>query len=362
MEVGGAVLDSPERKGLDGTVGRCEPSMDHAGFEKALGLEVMHEVVGVKGGGVARRAFALAEEHSLPAQLGLAGLFGIEFAVPAQLGSRRKVQDGLELAHEVGLRSSFDNVDALFRGDHRISIEVGGSLFELRKILYGFQGPLRAEQSLDVDSPERGSIETMSVGLWPHISHKMGRPIAVAVCMTIKAAHPQARSCASPVEGGIELLLRKGGDQEPESFQLLGVQNSGKEFEIVIGRDELPLGYVAQIGPSSEIDRRRKLRKKTTGHNIVEVETSQIPAGLLFDFVDVVLGEEHATFGVIGMGEGEEAFRPETFFTDFRRAHGCQVFPSNPLRELDPDPRLDLFSPRHSDLCFRPVGEVIALF
>jgi len=70
VQVGRRILDAAQREGLDGSVTDFTHAVDHLRLEEALGLEIVHQVVGVIGGGVASTALALAEEDLLAAQLG----------------------------------------------------------------------------------------------------------------------------------------------------------------------------------------------------------------------------------------------------------------------------------------------------
>jgi hypothetical protein len=56
----------------------------------ALGLEIVHQVVGVVGRRVAGAALAFAEDDLLPAQLGGGGLTRVELAEPSSLGAGGK--------------------------------------------------------------------------------------------------------------------------------------------------------------------------------------------------------------------------------------------------------------------------------
>src|SRR6266403_3211833 len=70
VQVGRLILDAAQREGLDGSVAGGIHVVDRHRLEEALGLEIVHQVVGVVGRGVARAALALAEEDLLAAQLG----------------------------------------------------------------------------------------------------------------------------------------------------------------------------------------------------------------------------------------------------------------------------------------------------
>src|SRR6202040_368922 len=65
VEIGRRILDAAQREGLDGSVADLIQAVDHLRLEEALGLEIVHQVVGVIGRSVAGTAPALAEEDLL---------------------------------------------------------------------------------------------------------------------------------------------------------------------------------------------------------------------------------------------------------------------------------------------------------
>src|SRR5260370_10108358 len=60
VQIGRRILDAAQREGLDGSVTDFTHAVDHFRLEEALGLEIMHQVVGVIGCGWAGTAPALA--------------------------------------------------------------------------------------------------------------------------------------------------------------------------------------------------------------------------------------------------------------------------------------------------------------
>ena len=126
--------------------------VDHFGLEESFGLQVVHQIVGIVGSGVANRAFSLFHENLLPPQLGLGGLFRVQLAENVQLRRGREIQKSLKLGHEMHLAAALQDIEALFGADDRISVEIGRALLELGEVLHGFQGPLGSEQALDVHS------------------------------------------------------------------------------------------------------------------------------------------------------------------------------------------------------------------
>lgn len=106
MQVRGRVLDASEREGLDGAVHRGHAAVDHLGREEALGLEIVHQVVGVVGGLVAVVTVSLAEEELLASHLALGSFFRVQFAENVQFGGRGEVQNFLKFRHGVHLVAS----------------------------------------------------------------------------------------------------------------------------------------------------------------------------------------------------------------------------------------------------------------
>src|SRR5712691_4804731 len=111
---------------------------------------------------MASRALALAEEDLPAAHLGGVRLGGIELAEDVELGRRRKVQHLLKIGHEVDLAAALERVRPFLRRDDDIAVEIGGALLEFGEILDRLQGPLRAEQPLNVQAPERYRFDAMA--------------------------------------------------------------------------------------------------------------------------------------------------------------------------------------------------------
>jgi hypothetical protein len=55
-------------------------------------------------------------------------------------------------------------------------------------------------------------------------------------------------------------------------------------------------------------NRGRKLWQEVVGEVKLEVKASEIAPFLLLNFLDVERGEDHATFGMVRMGERQESF------------------------------------------------------
>src|SRR5262245_44990411 len=104
---------------------------------------------------MAGTALSLPEEERLSSQLGFGRLLGIELPVDLELRCRRKIEQLLQLGHEMDLASALEDVHALLRGNDWIAVEVSRALFELGEILDGPQGALGPEEALNVD-PAKG--------------------------------------------------------------------------------------------------------------------------------------------------------------------------------------------------------------
>ena len=141
------------RNGLDRPIPCFPQAVDHRRLEKALDLEIVHQVIGVVGRGVAGTALALAEEDLLPAELGGGGLAWIELSEHVKLWRRRESQHLLKPRHDVDLMTALENVYALLRRDHIVSVEIGAPLLEFGEILDGFERALRAKQPLNEHAP-----------------------------------------------------------------------------------------------------------------------------------------------------------------------------------------------------------------
>src|SRR5258708_5898526 len=74
VQVGRLILDAAQREGLDGSVAGGIHVVDRHRLEEALGLEIVHQVVGIVRRGVAGSAPALSEEKPLARPLRVGSL------------------------------------------------------------------------------------------------------------------------------------------------------------------------------------------------------------------------------------------------------------------------------------------------
>jgi hypothetical protein len=83
----------------------------------------------------------------------------VELAVDPELRRGREVEQRQELGHEMHLAAALEDVHILLGGDHRIAVEIGRALLELREVLDALERALRAEQPLDVHPAQRRRID-----------------------------------------------------------------------------------------------------------------------------------------------------------------------------------------------------------
>src|SRR5438093_11439093 len=122
------------------------------------------------------------------------------------------------------LAAAFKDVDALPLCLDRIAVKISGALLELCKVLHALHCPLRAEQALDVDSPQRRGIDAMAVFVRADVADGVSGRGRMAVGVAVKTGYALMGNEAAAVFGGIKLSLRKRRDQQPQAFELLGIE------------------------------------------------------------------------------------------------------------------------------------------
>ena len=178
--------------------------------------------------------------------------------------------------------------------------------------------------------------------------------------MALEARDTQARLRRAPIFRRVELLLRERGDQEPQPVELLRIEDAVEELVVIVGRDELSLGDVAEVRARGQVDRGRKLRQEMVGQVKVEIEPCQVSLCLLLDLIDVELREEHTALGVIGVRQRHEALREEVLLVNFLRCHLAERLPRDAPLQLDAGTGLDRLAARHDDAPVRPIAQVVA--
>src|SRR6266446_2244998 len=254
VHIGRVILNAAQRKGFDRPVPDRHHVVDHYRLEEALRLKVVHQVVGVKRRLVAARALALAEEDLLAAHLGGRRFAGNELAKNVKLGRRWKVQHLLEIGHEVHLTSALERIHTFLRGDHSIAVEIRRALLEFGEILDRLQSTLRTEEPLNVHAAERQRLDAVAELLRARIGGEVRRAVLVAVRMAIKASRAKAGNLRAAILGRVELLLRKGRQQQAQSFQLPRSEKAIEQLVIIGERDQLALRDIAQIGARGQVE------------------------------------------------------------------------------------------------------------
>src|SRR5258708_4584734 len=156
--------------------------------------------------------------------------------------------------------------------------------------------------------------------------------------------------------------LSEGRHQQPQAFELLGVQNPVECLVVVVDGDELPFRHVAKVRPRRQVNPRGKFGKKVIGQIEIQIEAREVTLFLFLDLLDLKLGEHHATFGVIWMRQRHESGGKQTFGAKVLRRHAAQRFPRGSLRQLDAHSGLNGLAARHADTARRMIAEVVRLF
>ena len=217
-----------------------------------------------------------------------------------------------------------------------IAVEVGGPLLELGEVLDGLQRPLRAEQPLDVHAAQRGRVDAVAVLVGADVADGVRGGVGVAVGVAVEAGH--ARGCglqAAAVVGGVELLLRKRRDQQPQAFELLGIEDVLEQL-VEVRSASRACPATRRPGPAASSDRsapetragrccgRSKSRSKRVRSRPVCFLVSSIS-----DF-----GKDHAARFVVRMRQREETRRPEIPPLDLLRRHRGELLPGHALGQL----------------------------
>ena len=154
----------------------------------------------------------------------------------------------------MNLAAALEDVDAFARRVGRDAVEIGGPLLELGEVFHGLHRPLRAEQPLDVDAAQRGRVDAMPMLVGADVADGVRGGVRVAVGVAVEAGHALVGLQAAAVFGGVELLLGKRRDQQPQAFELLGIEDVFEQLVEVAQRHELSLA-TRRPDPAASSDR-----------------------------------------------------------------------------------------------------------
>src|SRR6476661_5636333 len=104
-----------------------------------------------------------------------------------------------------------------------------------------------------------------------NIANQVRRAVRMAVHVAIETGDAPMRLPAAAVLGGVELLLRERGNEQPQTLDLLRVQKAVEQFVEVIDRNQLALGNIAQIRAGCQKNRGRELGQDVIGQIEVEI-------------------------------------------------------------------------------------------
>src|SRR5262249_51962724 len=147
---------------------------------------------------------------------------------------------------------------------------------------------------------------------------------SVAIDMAIEtsdAFHAVWVRCFAIV-GGVELLLRELGYEQPHALHVLCVEDSLKNILEILNGYDSALRNVAQIGPRGEEHGGRKFWQKVFRQVEVDVEAFE-PRELL----DLMLREYHAAHGMIRMRQRQISLGEHALVLDFVRRNLGKFLP-----------------------------------
>src|SRR5258708_14366761 len=119
--------------------------------------------------------------------------------------------------------TALENVYALLRRDHIVTVEIGAPLLEFGEILDGFERALRAKQPLNEHASQSGGGDAMAGFRRTSIGCKMGRSVGMTIRVAVEAGHAPARLLRAPILGRVGLLLRKGRSNKTPCLALLRI-------------------------------------------------------------------------------------------------------------------------------------------
>jgi hypothetical protein len=77
---------------------------------------------------------------------------------------------------------------------------------------------------LDINSPQDGCFDTVSVFLGADVANKMVGTVGMAIDVAVEAGYAQTGFVAPAVFSSIKLLLRKLRCEKTQALKLLGIQ------------------------------------------------------------------------------------------------------------------------------------------
>src|SRR5258708_36564929 len=104
--------------------------------------------------------------------------------------------------------------------------------------------------------------------LGTNVADQVSRAVGTAVLMTVEARDAEARTLAAAVRRQVELLLGERREQQPQSLELLRVEDAVEQLVVVVGGHQPAPRDVPQGGASRQVDGRRELREEPVGNEI----------------------------------------------------------------------------------------------
>src|SRR5258708_14035458 len=147
--------------------------------------------------------------------------------------------------------AAFENVDALLRRDHVVTVKISAPLLKFGEILDGFERALRAKQPLNEHASQSGGGDAMAGFRRTSIGCKMRRSVGMTIRVAIEAVHALARLRRAAILGLVELLLRKRRHQKTQALELLRINDAVEQLVIILGAKRGSRRIHADEGTSS---------------------------------------------------------------------------------------------------------------
>ena len=189
----------------------------------------------------------------------------------------------------------------------------------------------------------------------------VGGRTRMAVGVAVETGYAQVGLHAAAIFGGVELRLGKRRHEQPQAFELLGIQDVLEQLIEVVQRHQLAARHIAQVQPRGQVDRRRELRQEVLRQVEIQVEAREVAISLAPGFVDQRLREDHAAGFVMRVRQGKKARRPEVLGLDVFWRPGGEILPGHVLGQLYAHALLHGLAARHRDAWGRAVRKVVAL-
>jgi hypothetical protein len=176
--------------------------------------------------------------------------------------------------------------------------------------------------------------------LRPDVRRLVNGGVGVKIRMAIEARHAETLVRALSIFRLIEFLLRERRQQKTKPLHLHRSNKADHQLVVVLYRQKLPLGDIAQLWMTGKKNRRRKFGRELVRKVQVDVEASKVAGLLSTDLVDLIVREDLTAGRLLDMRQRHEAGWQNAALPDLVRAHGRQIIPGDPRGKFNTDTAL----------------------